>query len=281
MAEEEEQKEGRASGPLTAVQVINSLKWPVAVVLVAFFAYLAFSRASRAVEEGARAPATAIENAGELATTIAERFKTGRITTTFTAALPRLIPDGGTRLEIASMEATETFRRTDERRALFDLVPLGTNETEIKVLTTYRYHVRLDDQWRIESRDQACVVHAPALLPTLPPAIHTDRMEKRSSSGWLRFDVDEQMEELERSITPTVSERAAAPETIALVRDEARRQVAEFIRNWLTIEDHWRDDRFRTVTVIFADEEPLESRRPTIELSVTEEGDGQASGDQQ
>lgn len=242
------------------------MKWPVAVVLVAFLAYLAFGRASRAVEEGARAPVTAIESAGELATTIAERFKTGRITTTFTAALPRLVPEGGTRLELATMEATETFHRTDERRALFDLIPLGTNETEIRVLTTYRYHVRLDGQWRIESRDQSCVVYAPALRATLPPAIHTDRMEKRSSSGWLRFDADEQMEELERSITPTVSERAVAPETIALIRDEARRNTAEFIRNWLTIEDHWRDDRFRTVTVIFADEEPVEDQPPTVEL---------------
>jgi hypothetical protein len=97
-------------------------------------------------------------------------------------------------------------------------------------------------------------------------------MEKRSTSGWLRFDVDEQMDDLERSITPTVSERAASPETIALVRDEARRQVAEFIRNWLTLEDHWRDDRFRTVTVVFSDEEPLDEQPPTVVLGEAEDG---------
>ena len=33
-------------------------------------------------------------------------------------------------------------------------------------------------------------------------------------------------------------------------------EVAEFVRSWLLMEDHWREDRFRSVTVIFADEMP-------------------------
>ena len=32
---------------------------------------------------------------------ITERFATGTITTTFTAAIPRLVPDGGTKIELA------------------------------------------------------------------------------------------------------------------------------------------------------------------------------------
>jgi hypothetical protein len=234
----------------------------VALVVVAVVAYLAVDRAGRAAESGARAPADAVERAGEAAEAIAERFRTGTITTTFTAALPRLVPDGGTTLELATVEATETLRRTDERRVLFDLVSLGTSVSEIRVPTVYRYHVRLQESWRIEVRDGECLVHAPAIRPTLPPAIRTDRMERLSETGWLRFDAAEQMDELERSITPSVSERAAAPETIALVKDQARRRLAEFVRDWLLAEDQWRSDRFTSVTVVFADEEPP----PTLEL---------------
>jgi hypothetical protein len=240
------------------------------MVVLAFFGYLAALRMTHVVEEMTRAPANTVEQAGELATTIAERFKTGTITTTFTAALPRLVPDGGTTLELATLEAIETFTKTDERRVLFDLVTLGKNVTEIRAPATYRYHVRLGDPWRIEVRDQACVVFAPRLRPTLPPAVHTDRMEKQSTSGWLRFDAEEQMEELTKSITPTLSKRAAAPETLELVRHRARRRVAEFVRNWLLHEEHWRADRFRSVTVVFADEEPSDvaerESRPTIVL---------------
>ena len=39
-----------------------------------------------------------------------------------------------------------------------------------------------------------------------------------------------------------------------MVRERSRLTVAEFVRSWLLIEDHWRSDRFRSVTVIFADE---------------------------
>jgi hypothetical protein len=152
-------------------------------------------------------------------------------------------------------EATETFSRTDDRRVLYDLVPLGTTVAEIRVPVTYRYHLRFDEPWLLEVRDHDCVVHAPMIRPSLPPAIHTDRMEKRVSSSWLRFDDAEQLEALERTITPTLSTRAADPDHIDLVRDRSRIQVANFVRSWLLLESHWREDRFSSVTVIFDDEE--------------------------
>jgi hypothetical protein len=235
-------------------------RWPLVAALLLVLGYLGAERACRAV---VHAPGSAIQEAAEAAKGIAERFKTGRITTTFTAALPRLEP-GGSRLEVAAFESIETFTRTDTRAVFFDLLPLGTNVTEIRVPVTYRYHVRLADPWRLDVREQVCLVQAPALRPSLPPAIHTDRMEKRSERGWLRLDVEQQMEELERSLTPTLSARAAAAQTLALVREPARRRVAEFVRDWLLREDHWRDDRFTAITVVFADELPGAPAMPTL-----------------
>ena len=172
---------------------------------------------------------------------------------------------------MAAFESTETFSRRDERRVLFDALSLGTNVTEIRVPVTYRYYVPLDGGWQIETKGQHCLVRAPALAPTLPLAIHTDRLEKQSTRGWLRWDVEQQMEELHRSVTPTVSQRAQAEESLALVGEPARRHVAEFVRQWLMWEDHWGSDRFLTITVRFPDEPAAtEADSPTLRWAPAE-----------
>ena len=237
-------------------------RWPLVAVVVAWLAFLAVQQTCRFLREG---PGAAVRDAADAVGTIAERFHTGRITTTFTAALPRLQPGGAT-LELAAYEAVETFRRTDERAAFFDLLPLGTNVAEIRVPVTYRYHVRFDDPWHLEVRGQVCLVRAPRLRPTLPPAIHTDRMEKQGERGWLRFDLEQQMDELEKSITPTLITRAGEPRTVGLVRETCRKRVAEFVRDWLLREDQWRSDGFSGITVTFEDEgkDPAILPSPTL-----------------
>src|SRR5262245_32434074 len=159
--------------------LLAQLRWPLVVLGLGILGFLAVERACRTARE---APEAALRGVTQAVGDIAERFRNGRITTTFVAALPRLEP-GGTRLELASFEATETLTRSDARSVFFDLVPLGTNVTEIRVPATYRYHLRLDDPWRLEVRGQVCLVRAPRIRPTLPPAIHTERMEKRSERG--------------------------------------------------------------------------------------------------
>lgn len=148
------------------------------------------------------------------------------------------------------------------------MIYLGKTVSEISVPVTYRYHLVLRDPWRLEVSGSTCIVHAPAMRPSLPPAIHTDQMQKRSEAGWARFDAREQMAELERSLTPRLTRTAGDPRRLALVRDECRKTVAEFVRDWLLREDHWRHDRFTAIRVVFADErEPKpELAPPTISL---------------
>jgi len=243
-------------------EVLRVLRWPVVVVLLALLVLVAVHQVREAALDGGRAAVEGVRAVGSGAAEIAGRFASGTITTTFVAAIPRLVADDGTLLELAAYEATETLARADDRRIFFDMVPLGTTVSEIRVPVTYRYHLRLDETWRLDVADGVCIVHAPPIRPTLPPAIHTDRMEKRSESGWLRFDEDEQMEALERSITPTLSRRAADPDHLALVRETCRRRVEDFVRSWLLLEDQWGPGRFTHVEVIFADEEETPSVLP-------------------
>lgn len=187
-------------------------------------------------------------------TGLAEKFRQQHITETFTSALPTFARTPGGNLELATATATETLSRTDERTIAWDLVYLGKTFSEISVPVTYRYHLVLRDAWKLDVVGNTCVVRAPAIRPSLPPAIHTDQMQKRSEAGWARFDAPEQMAALERSLTPRLTRHAGDPRRLALVREQCRKTVAEFVRDWLLREDHWRPDRFAAIQVIFADE---------------------------
>ena len=131
---------------------------------------------------------------------------------------------------------------------------LGKTVSEISIPVTYRFHLHLRDRWQLDVVGNTCVVRAPAIRPSLPPAIHTEGMQKRSDAGWARFDAREQMAELEHTLTPRLTRHAGDPRRLALVREECRKTVAEFVRDWLLREDHWRHDRFSSIKVVFADE---------------------------
>jgi hypothetical protein len=251
-----------------ALEVVRALRWPVVILALGLMAYLVAHQIGRTAREGGRAATEIVRELGESAVDIAAAFKSGTITNTFISAIPSFSPDSGAKLELASFEAVEILRSADELRVAWDLIPLGTTVTEIRVPVIYRYHLRFDEPWLLEVEGQACVVNAPSIRPTLPPAIDTGRMERYSERGWLRFNEEEQMEELERSITAALSERAGDSRHLEMVRERCRLEVAEFVRSWLLLEDHWREDRFRSVTVIFADEVEIETptRPPTLVL---------------
>lgn len=190
---------------------------------------------------------------------IAARFRTGTITTTFTERLPEVRATRGDILEVATYRGQEELRREDSLNAFWDMVPLGTTVSVIRVPATFRFHVRLSEPWRLAARDHVCIVRAPAIRPSQPPAIHTDEMEKSTESGWARFNKAGNLESLERSLTPALERRAAGLARQPMVREACRTAVAEFVKTWLLKEDHWRSDRFSAVIVLFPDEGRLES----------------------
>jgi len=251
--------------PRDRLEIVMLLRWPLAFAAVALgIAFLAFWAYRDTLRQGARATAAAVElseRAAAGAERLARGLLSGNVTESFVSAIPQIEGAGSGRLELASAEATEILSREEERRILWDRISLGTTVSEIRVPVTYRYHLRLDDPWRLEVRDQLCVVYAPEIRPTLPPAIHTDRMEKRVEESWLRFDGDDQLAALERSLTPTLSRQAADPRHLQLVREPSRRTVAEFVRTWLLREGQWGEDRVRAIKVLFPDERTVDPER--------------------
>jgi hypothetical protein len=247
-------------------------RWPLAMVAVALIvlaAFLAFLwTARRAYETTLTEGGKAGRALASEAKAIAAKFASGTITKTFIAAIPEIAPTGMGNLELATARQVETFRAEDSRSVFWEKLYLGTTVSEIRVPVTYRYHLRLADPWKLEASGPTCLVIAPPIRPSLPPAIDTDQMEKRSEAGWARFNAQQQLDELEKSITPTLTQYAGDPRHLALAREQCRQTVAEFVKTWLLREQQWRNDRFHTIKVVFADETVPDPARvpPTLEL---------------
>ena len=134
-----------------------------------------------------------------------------RVTRSVAEEVVRISETKGDRLEaLASVETRETFRESDALK--FGLLDLGTTTTSISVPVVYRFHVALAEGLKVEVRKHddlvGCVVRAPALRATLPPAIRTEGLEKRSENGWARFNAGDNLETLEKNLTAELVLRA-------------------------------------------------------------------------
>jgi len=269
----EKESEKTAPEPQSSGNNFAEWRWPVVILSLGFMALIAFlyslNTAKNTTVDTAKEIRETVEEVGKAAITIAENFQQAKITETFVEYLPEVSDTGEGILGVAKMKNTKNFKRTDKLTILWDRFSLGTTITEIKVPATFRYHIKLSDPWKLEVREQQCIVIAPALQATTPVAIHTNEIEKRSDEGWARFNADEQMAGLEKSLTPRLNIHARSKEHMNVIREQARKSVAEFVRQWLLKEDHWREDRFSTIHIIFADEAEAKDfqAKPTLELN--------------
>jgi len=183
------------------------------------------------------------------------RWLSQQITQTFISAIPSMTKE--LNLELATSTQTEILSKSDAKSMLFDWLNLGTNQAEIRVPTTYRYHLRLREPWKLELAGNSLIVTAPAIHASLPPAIHTDQMEFQSSRGWCRGSPKELLDQLHRELTPALSATANDPRRIGLVRETCRQAVAEFVQRWLEGEARWHPGAFTAIHVRFLDEEEL------------------------
>jgi hypothetical protein len=245
-----------------AETTLAKYRWPIALIVVCLVLLAGFVLALRefkhtivdALNTTGNQTTNVIHAVGQEAANALEKFDQQTITRTFEESLPKLSSDPGGRLELASFTVTESFSESNHLTTAWGELDLGATVTEIKVPATYRYYLRLHDHWKLNVTSNLCIVHAPRIKPTLPPAIDTARMEKKSLEGWGRFNADEQMDALEKNITPTLAGYAGDARHLALVREECRKTVAQFVRDWLLKADQWRDDRFTSIKVIFPDE---------------------------
>ena len=69
-----------------------------------------------------------------------------------------ITPTHGDILELATLEMDETITRYDMKTWVGNLLYLGTTVSEIRVPAVYRYHLRMNEPWKVTRRDHACNV---------------------------------------------------------------------------------------------------------------------------
>lgn len=227
------------------------------LVAAGLFVYLTFLRqVERTVDKTTGTVDKVVEAAKDAAVGIAKLFRPEEVIRTFHEWRELTVRSGtGSHLEIATAEATESFSRTTNFEVLGKRLPLSTNVSEITVPATYRFHIDLNDEWRLTPDGKRLLVRAPRVRPTLPVAFDTAKVEKKTSNGWTRWDADDDLAELEKGITEQLAGRAASPETLAKIEDQGRLAVARFVRTWLLSREAWGEGRFEEIVVVFEGEE--------------------------
>ncbi len=204
---------------------------------------------------------------------LTENFQKRTLTEAFRENVKRISSTDGDILELGTLEIEETVTKFDTKTLFNDLVYLGTTASEIRAMVVYRFHLKLSDDWNLRVEDGRCIVTAPAIRPSLPPAVRSETMEKKSEAGWLRFNAAENLAELEKGLTPLLELRAAAPSKMRNIREAARQSVAKFVRQWILKEqNHPEQGGIREIVVIFPDEPAAKDadtalkQPPTIKL---------------
>ncbi|MCW0220982.1 MAG: hypothetical protein OJI67_21825 [Prosthecobacter sp.] len=199
---------------------------------------------------------------------ITENAVTQDINETFRQSVTQIVSTKGDILEVATMETDETITKYDMKSIFNQTVYLGTTISEIRTPVVYRYHIKLSDGWQLRVDGNQCIVHAPALRPSQPPAIRTEGMQKKSEAGWLRFNAAESLAELEKNLTPTLEKRAGNRSHLNLIRESARKSVAEFVKKWLLTQERNSMGEIDSITVIFPDEIPPNGEPRTMPPTV-------------
>jgi hypothetical protein len=181
------------------------------------------------------------------------REKPNSRVTVATTDVPIVMHTSGGRLEVATVTASESFKLDAPPKSLLG-VDLGKTVSNVQVKVVYRYHIEMAKEWPIKIQGTAAIVEAGEVRPTLPVAFDTATMEKQTTSGWARFDKHENLDELERRLSPKLEERAYGYKGLAL--ESARKSVGDFVRIWLVKEQHSPQSVRYQVQVVFPGEPP-------------------------
>ena len=159
-------------------------------------------------------------------------------------------------LQVSTLRSPELFQATQDH-TIFG-VHVGKTTSQIRVPATFHYHVELAPEWKITVRNNTFIVIAPRVKATLPVAIDTAKLEKLTSGTWSLLTGQSELDQLQKSITQSLAQKAATPLFIQLQREAARKTVTEFVTRWVVEQRGSSPATGYTVRVFFADE-PIEA----------------------
>ncbi len=229
--------------------------WPWAIALLVLTAMI-LGAGLWVFHKVASAPAATLDRGvalvkelGQQAATVAQGFQQQTVREEFLSSSVKLT--GLTRLQVATLEEHETFRRKESDSLAWGLIPLPAIVVQADVPVEYSYYLDFNGSWEFSQADGVVTAYPPPIQPNTPAA-DISKLTFYTLSGHVWQDDKAVRERLQGTLTPILRTRAA--EHVPLVREIARRQVQTFVEKWLA--DSFSDGREFHVKVLFPEERP-------------------------
>lgn len=223
--------------------------WPVVVTLLGVTAILVgasvylLKRASDLPGEMAEQGRQALRDVRS----IAEAFRTGTVTTSFTSYATTV--SGSTYLQFATLNQVEVFQRKDTATLLWGQLALPDVVVEARAPVAYTYYLDLNKPWTFLLKDATVLVTAPAIEFNTPAIdVSAIRFEVREGSFFRNEDLV--LVALKAGLTEMSKTRAR--QNASLVREVGRRKTEEFVEKWLA--GGFSDGASCRARVVFGDE---------------------------
>jgi hypothetical protein len=188
-------------------------------------------------------PLDLIRQSGKALADVASVFKRGSATTSFVSYATTI--SNHHFLQFSTLRQTEIFKREEPGTVLgYPLLPDVIVEARAPV--EYTYYLDLNDRWRFDLRDNVVYVFAPSIKFN-KPAVDVSAISYEVKKGVASAGVQEN---LKKSLSGLVAMRAR--ENIPLIRENGRKQTAEFVEKWLM--NSFTDGKRYPVKVFFPGE---------------------------
>lgn len=188
---------------------------------------------------------------------IAEAFRTGTVTTTFTSYATEV--SGSAFFQFATLKQVEVFERRDTSTVLWGQLALPDVVVEARAPVEYTYYLDLNKPWSLRLEKGVVWVTAPR-IEWNSPAIDASAMRFLVREGSVFRDEGLAVDNLRAGLTEMA--RVKARQNVALVREVGRRKTEEFVLTWLV--RGFSDGGSYRARVVFADEPP--ALPPPVEL---------------
>ncbi len=162
--------------------------------------------------------------------------------------------NNGNILEVATGEETVELSRETTIKILGKTVPGATASSTVIVPATFRYHIDINAEWNLIQEENRLFVIAPALAPSLPIAFDSEKMQKINPTGWSRYFAGGNMEELVKTITPELKNRAIDQENMKRFEADAKQSIAKFVQTWLAGKELWDIGKIDEIYIYFPNE---------------------------
>lgn len=178
---------------------------------------------------------------------------------------PEFISTDGGMLTIAFVKGYESFEKRSPSESELKLpvggtvtvpLPFGETVSDVKTAALYQYQIRLAKRWPMECSEAECVVRTGAVELVEPVAIYHEETERRTTSGWARFNKADNLEQLNRSLGQALASRGNEPRNREIALRDGRAEIEKFVRNWMLTNAHGQ----RRIVVLYPGEQLVGGR---------------------